>query len=444
MKKIWEFFENLNEFVYVADADTHELVYMNKKTREKYGFSSVEEIIGKKCYEVLQSNSTPCAICNNHELAEGQFKEWCYYNPILGKHLALKDTLIEDEGRRYRLEIAVDISTQERQGMVLRRYQDLEAIANEGFRIAMKESTPDKSIDVILEYLGKALQGERVYVFEHNASGGDDNTYEWVASGVMPQRDNLQDLSPEICANWYRYFDEEQNVIIEDLEEIREKDPIQYEVLKNQNIQSLVVVPLYDEGKVIGFYGVDNPPCEFLDYTQNMLQIVGHFISSCLKRRNYMEELRNLSYTDQLTGLGNRHAFYEYIRELPEGESTGVVYCDITGLKHVNDTQGHEAGDELIVQACECLKRVFSNVGLFRLGGDELVAICAQIGEGQLAEKTERLRADLYEHDVAMAIGADWGYDGRKNIDRFLSAAEKQMYEDKAQYYQEHGIDRRK
>ena len=83
MGKTWEFFENLNEFVYVTDMDSHELVYMNKKTLETYGFHSLSEITGKKCYEVLQNSSTPCTICNNQELQEGYFKEWRYYNPIL-------------------------------------------------------------------------------------------------------------------------------------------------------------------------------------------------------------------------------------------------------------------------------------------------------------------------------------------------------------------------
>ena len=46
MSKIWEFFENLGEYVYVADAETHELIYMNKKTLKSYGFQSIEEIIG--------------------------------------------------------------------------------------------------------------------------------------------------------------------------------------------------------------------------------------------------------------------------------------------------------------------------------------------------------------------------------------------------------------
>lgn len=444
MKKIWEFFENLNEFVYVADIDSHELVYMNKKTREMYGLSSMEEALGKKCYELLQGNSAPCAMCNNAELTEGNFKEWCYFNPVVGKYLSLKDTLIESDGRHYRIEIALDVSSQERQGKVIREYQNLEMLANEGFRIALQAPTPDKSIDIILEYLGKALHGERTYIFEQNKAGGDDNTYEWVASGVTPEIDNLQNLPPEVCANWYRKFQENKNIIIEDLEDIREEDPLQYDNLKRQNIHSLAVVSLYDNGKIIGFYGVDNPPGESLDYAQNMLEIVGHFIVSCLKRRNLLKELRDMSYSDQLTGIGNRHALYEYIAVLPHEQSIGIVYCDITGLKRVNDTLGHEAGDKLIVRACQCLKDVFGDFGLFRIGGDELLALCPKIEENELNKKVLALKEDIPEKDVTMAVGAIWQKDGRISIEKLLSESEKLMYQDKAAYYKKMGIDRRK
>ena len=163
MRKIWEFFENLNEYVYVTEIESRELLYMNKKARETYGFSSMDEIVGKKCYEVLHGCSSPCAFCNNHELKEHDFCEWTFYNPLLNKHLALKDTMVVDEGRRCRFEIAVDISVQEMQSNALRSYEDLETIANEGFRLALQASTPDKSVDVILEYLGKALKGDRTY-----------------------------------------------------------------------------------------------------------------------------------------------------------------------------------------------------------------------------------------------------------------------------------------
>ena len=174
--------------------------------------------------------------------------------------------------------------------------QNLEAVINEGLRVALMEETPDQSLEVLLEHLGKALNGERTYIFEKNETGGDDNTYEWVADEVEPEKENLQNVPPEVCASWYRKFGIGKHIIIESVEEIRETDPLQYETLKRQNIHSLVVVPLYDGKKTIGFYGVDNPPVKSLEYASNMLQTAAYFIVSSLKRRNLFRELQNRSY----------------------------------------------------------------------------------------------------------------------------------------------------
>jgi len=444
MKKIWDFFENLNEYVYVADIDDHELIYMNRKLREMYGFDSLEEIAGKKCYKVLQNCSEPCAICNNNELSEGYFKEWGYYNPILDKHLVLKDSMIIDDGRRCRIEIALDAEVSEWKSNVIHSYQNMEKLVNEGLRLALQADTPDRTIEIMLEYIGKALKAERTYIFEKNETGGDDNTYEWVANGITPERDNLQNVPSEVCANWYRKFGENEKVVIEDIEDIREEDPLQYKNLKRQNIHSLVVIPLYDDKKAIGFYGVDNPPKEMVDYTFDMLQIMGHFIVSSLKRRNLVKMLQNMSYSDQLTKCGNRYAMNEHINNIPDGESVGVVFCDVTGLKWVNDTKGHKEGDDLILRACESLRRVFAGYELFRIGGDEFLVLCPGIEEEELTEKIELLKKDIQENSVNMAAGAVWQKEGRKNIDKLLFESEKLMYKDKSAYYKAAGIDRRR
>ncbi len=217
MGKVWEFFENMNEFVYASDMDSYELIYMNRKMREQHGFHSLEEFAGKKCYEVFQNCSKPCAICNNHKLTEGHFKEWGCYNPILGKHVVLKDTMVKDGERRCRIELALDAETPEWRSGMLHTYKNMEKLVNEGLQLALKEVAPDKTIKVILEYLGKALKAERTYIFEKNQAGEDDNTYEWAASGITPEKDNLQGVPPEVCANWYQKFRENKNIVIEDL-----------------------------------------------------------------------------------------------------------------------------------------------------------------------------------------------------------------------------------
>ncbi len=219
---------------------------------------------------------------------------------------------------------------------------------------------------------------------------------------------------------------------------------MQYENLKRQDIHSLVVVPLYDDGEAIGFYGVDNPPKKSLEYASNMLQIMAHFIISSLRRRNLIRTLQDMSYCDQLTKIGNRHAMNDYIENMEQNQCLGIVYCDVTGLKQTNDREGHEAGDRLIINSCESMKQIFDGYGLFRIGGDELLAICTQMEESVFAEKIEQLKKDLIERGVHMAVGAVWEKDSLAGMDKLISEAEKRMYKDKSEYYKACGRDRRR
>ncbi len=429
--RIWEFYQELNEIVYTVDMDSHQMVYMNRKACEAYGVKE-DEYKGKKCYEVLAGSLTPCARCGNSKLMPGHFQEEVIYNPVIKRKLAVKETVIEEEGKRYRFDISVDLGAagwQERTG------EDNEAMINEGLRISLMAPTPEKSMNVLLEYLGQSLTSERIYLFEEMEDGTYSNTYEWCAKGVEPQKDNLQGVPFQVVNVWYQRFQQGKNVMIRNLEDIRESDPELYEYLEPQNIQSLLVSPLVSDKKIIGFYGVDNPPEKYLNHITSMFQIWGHFIVSLLRRRNLVRRLEEMCFQDQLTGLGNRHAMNEYISALDPGKSIGIVYGDVMGLKKENDTKGHQMGDLLLIHAGQCLGRQFGDYALFRIGGDEFLALCVQIGEEELEERVKNLRADMQSNGIAMAIGCVWRSNGKEDIDQLIKEADDRMYEEKRTWY---------
>ena len=417
---------------------------MNKKALNIYGFKSVDEVVGKKCYEILQNSSNPCKICNNEDLSVGQFKEWRYFNPILNKHFILKDTIIEDEGRRCRAELALDVTFEEQQKGMVDNYRDLELVVNNGIRVAFQATSPDEEIDIILEYMGKALNADRVYIVEKDEKDFDNNTYEWCADGVEPEKDSLQNLEPDICRGWYDMFGKDKDIVIADIDKLKVEEADVYDILSRQNIKALVAVPLYTDGKISGFYGVDNPPQKYMEYAHNMLQIVGYFISSCIRRRNLLMQLENMSYKDALTKLGNRFLVEKFVKRLDKNKCIGAVYCDITGLKNVNDTQGHEAGDKLILRASDCLKKIFSDYGIFRIGGDEFLVLCPEITEDDLYKKTEQLKECSKKSNSLMAVGAAWRENFYEGLDKLLTESEHNMYIDKSEYYRKAGIERRK
>lgn len=436
MTKPWEFYENLNEIVYVADMDTYEMEYMNPKGCEIYGYSSCEEIRGKKCYQVLQNEDKPCEFCTNQYLKKGEFHEWKHYNEVVGKTYSSKDTLIEIDGKRFRMELSFDMTVEEEQKKTILEFRNNEQMVNDGLKIALAEPTPERSIEALLNYLGEHLKSERVYIFEENEEGSLDNTFEWCADGVTAQIENLQKVPFEVVSLWYDSFRQNSNVLIKDVEEIKETDTLAYEYLKPQDIRSLVVNPIMNNEKIIGFYGVDNPPSELLNHISTLFGIVGHFIGSLLKRRDLVKRLENLSMNDQMTQVGNRHAMHEYQKNLRKGDSLGVIYFDVMGLKKVNDTEGHQAGDCLLLRACDCIKEQFGRQAMFRLGGDEFLVITKGISKDEIDKRIAALQIDMIEKNARMALGFVWEDDYNGDYDVVLAKADGIMYEDKRRYYE--------
>lgn len=436
MKNIWEFYENLDEIVYVSDMDTYEMVYLNRWGRKQLGVPSMEAIAGKPCYEVLQNCSEPCSMCTNCLLKPGSFHEWKYYNPLLRKTFSLKDTMLKQDGRRYRMELSIDINVQEQQQRTIKDFTTYEALLNEGLRLALSAATPNKSMEILLQYIGESLNSDRIYIFEETHDKVFRNTYEWCADGVSPQKHNLQNIPYEAVALWYRSFEKNQNVLIKELEHTKESDPLAYQYLSPQNIHSLVVSPLISNDKIIGFYGVDNPPQEFLDHISIMFEVLGHFIVSIMRRRDLVKRLEALSYYDQLTGAKNRHGMNDFISSVDHQASIGILYCDVMGLKKVNDTKGHLEGDALLIRAYECLKSQFPEETIFRIGGDEFLVLSSGITEEELEQQTEALRRVMPDYNLLMALGPVWRPQCAGQILTLMKEADQRMYADKRKYYE--------
>lgn len=157
------------------------------------------------------------------------------------------------------------------------------------------------------------------------------------------------------------------------------------------------------------------------------------------------------AYYDQMTGLQNRRAHSEmiekFMNELPE--YCCVVMADINGLKEINDSMGHEAGDELISASAECLRRGFEGTdNIFRIGGDEFCVILtdpAMDAEECLRRMTECCTG--WKGEYVNGVSISYGYADTsefKDIDSIQKAADQRMYQCKTQYYISTGKERRK
>ena len=170
-----------------------------------------------------------------------------------------------------------------------------------------------------------------------------------------------------------------------------------------------------------------------------------------IKRKE--ESLLNRSNTDELTGAYNRRYYEEILSDISKtGIADDFVYIsvDVNGLKVVNDSIGHNAGDELIVGAYSCLIRCFGAIGkVFRTGGDEFIVL-ANAGDRQLMSAIDNLNlvTEEWSGDLVDTLSMSYGVVTRQDASDMSAheiaiLADQRMYEDKTNYYRRQGVDRR-
>ncbi|MCR5156112.1 MAG: GGDEF domain-containing protein, partial [Butyrivibrio sp.] len=168
------------------------------------------------------------------------------------------------------------------------------------------------------------------------------------------------------------------------------------------------------------------------------------------KRRE--ENLIRISMTDEMTRLFNRRCYDEDLKKHRyNGMSTDFVIfsVDVNGLKKVNDTNGHAAGDELIKGAANCFSLAAGNLGkVYRTGGDEFMAIVHMEDPEGLRKEIQRRTADwkgILNDSLAMSVGyASYKDHPEASVDELERLADTDMYNEKEKYYRESGIDRRR
>ena len=158
------------------------------------------------------------------------------------------------------------------------------------------------------------------------------------------------------------------------------------------------------------------------------------------------DRVRMMSITDELTGLLNRRGFFALAEQaMHQANRTGkgflLFYADVDGLKKINDTIGHAAGDQALIETVTILRATYRKSDIIaRIGGDEFVAINMEADRDDAGAVVRRFQADLDSynekrdggHGLSVSVGVLY-YDPAesRSIDRLLSEADGIMYEQK-------------
>ena len=120
-------------------------------------------------------------------------------------------------------------------------------------------------------------------------------------------------------------------------------------------------------------------------------------------------------------------------------EPYGVFFVDVNGLKTVNDTNGHQAGDNLLKNVADTLKEHFGKQAeIYRVGGDEFMVICEGVTREEFEAFEAGLRANCERPGRAhFAVGSCFS-DDTHDIKKSMQIADTRMYEDKEAYYSRH------
>ncbi len=163
------------------------------------------------------------------------------------------------------------------------------------------------------------------------------------------------------------------------------------------------------------------------------------FIRNITERRSAEIKLRRLTFHDPLTGLYNRTFIDEEMERLDTKRQLPIsfIICDVDGLKKMNDSEGHQAGDEMIMKSAEVIKESCRNEDIIaRWGGDEFIIMMPQTGRSEAEKVAERLKAGcegrfIRNHPLSVSAGAASKDNENEDILLAIKKADELMYEDK-------------
>ena len=278
----------------------------------------------------------------------------------------------------------------------------------------------------------------------------EEATYSVLATSIDPgstiKRVTMFGNFYDIVASWTDTIGDSDCLIIKsdkDMQYIKKINYPWYLTLAEAGVQSVVMFPLRYNQEVLGFIWATNfDICDTMRIKET-LELTTFFISSQVASYKMMRRLERISYTDLLTGVKNRNAMNNRVTVIADSNQFhdtpfGVIFADLNGLKRVNDTCGHYAGDLLLKKSALLLQELFGGNDVYRAGGDEFVILIPDCDEDEFAERV----CDLIERtadpdNVCFAVGQYYTASGT-DIREAMHFADEDMYKQKSLYYSVH------
>jgi len=162
------------------------------------------------------------------------------------------------------------------------------------------------------------------------------------------------------------------------------------------------------------------------------------------ERKQIEEKLKEMSIYDSLTGLYNRNFFEEEMKRLSDGRHhpLGIIVADLDGLKFINDTLGHQAGDQMLIHTAQMLRESFRSSDIIaRIGGDEFALLLTNTEHAVVEQILHRLRQAIQDYNnsdpqlpLSLSLGHAVSEGEAADMHALFREADNRMYRDKIQH----------
>ena len=261
----------------------------------------------------------------------------------------------------------------------------------------------------VLSTVRNYYDSEYVYYIEKEYDDVE-TIYEWCAENVPWQRDKIKMLEAEQQPKWMK-------------QEITDTTEESYSIFEQIGEESTAILAVV---------GVHRGGCEL-----SLMYAVLPFIRQAIVLQKQQKQQEYLSYHDDLTGLLNRNSFVQYLAEAEKKErkTLGALSVDINGLKNFNKEFGRDYGDEVVIRVGEVLEEFFKSGMVFRLTGDEYLAVAEDASYEEFMKNIHAAHDKLDNISLGLVT---MGYAWEKidiNVDNLVAHAENMMREEKQKYY---------
>ncbi|MEW6067751.1 MAG: diguanylate cyclase [Nitrospirota bacterium] len=404
--EVFAIIDGLEVAVYVADMQTYEILYVNNYIEKHFG----KDLTGKKCYQALHDEDKPCGFCTNDRLLvdgkAGMPLIWDYHNKKTGLWYQYIDRAIKwPDGRLVRMQVAVDITDRKKTEIAFRRSEKFLNMIfdsiNDPFNIIDCEYRIIKANNSYAQMRGKnpeQLIGRRCYEVLYNRKS--------ICEGCLV-KETFETGKPQTKEKLVKFNDSSHEIWLE-----------------------IYSYPIFDEiGQVFNV----------IEYTRDITQRK----KAEGERDALIDKLQHLYSIDDLTGLLNRRALIEEMeKEVHRAErynsKLAMIICDIDYFKGINDTYGHDIGDEVLKGVSHLIKESMRNIDIIgRYGGDEFILILPQTSLDGAKEIAERVRLSVekfempVEEDIVkttLSIGVAEFNPAREDIEGLIKRADNALY----------------